>query len=96
MNRGKDGAKEMLSVKVLFNPDLPLDAEILKVLRRQPNKTAYIKFVLYQHISTGYKSMVSNDKMENVQALPGLPEKNKSVHQWDRDAAFADAFEPLK
>jgi len=103
MKRKIEDKKERFSIKLIFNPALPIDAELIKALKQQTNMTAYIKFVLYQYINGGEKGKVSNDEGKKVQVQPSLhddtalaPIKEKAVHQWDKDAAFADAFEPLK
>jgi hypothetical protein len=102
MRRKKD-KKNNFSIKLIFNPDLPMDAELIKILKNQTNMTAYIKFALFHYVNGGEKdgSLNQPGKMVQVQKSPQKdvavsPGKEKPIHQWDKDAAFADAFEPLK
>lgn len=103
MKRKKEDKKDRFLIKLKFNPESPIDAELIKTLKQQTNMTAYIKFVLYQYLKFGGKDKVLNDGVKKVQIRPSLdddtalaPVKEKSVHHWDKDTAFADAFEPLK
>lgn len=67
MKRKRD-KKEKYSIKLIFNPDLPMDAELIKTLKHQTNMTAYIKFALYHYINMGEKDGALNkqDKMVTV------------------------------
>ena len=103
MVRKKEEKKDRFLIKLRFNPDLPLDAEIIKTLKQQTNMTAYIKFALYHYITNGETEGSLNEPDEMLRGQVSLhkegavsPGKEKMVHQWDKDAAFADAFEPLK
>jgi len=80
-----------------------MDAELIKILKKQTNMTAYIKFALFHYINGGEKDGSLNEPGKRVQVQNSLqkdvtepPGKEKPIHQWDKDAAFADAFEPLK
>ena len=103
MAKKNEEKKVRFLIKLKFNPDLPLDAEIIKTLKQQTNMTAYIKFALYHYITNGEKDGRLNEPDETVRSQPSQhkkgalsPDKEKPIHQWDKDAAFADAFEPLK
>ena len=95
--------KEKFSIKLTFNPEHPLDAELIKVLKNKNKMASYIKLAVYHYISVVEKNGSLNEPGNMVRVQQSLqkeravsPGKEKSVHQWDKDAAFADAFEPLK
>ena len=103
MKKKREDKKDRFLIKLKFNPESPIDAELINALKQQTNMTAYIKFVLYQYIKVGGKDKGLNESGEKVHVRTSLhddtalaPVKDKSVHHWDKDAAFADAFEPLK
>lgn len=99
----KRNNKNNFSIKVIFNPELHLDAELIRVLKDQSNMTAYIKFALYHYINDGKKDKALTGPDKDILLRPSpqkegtvSSDKERPVHQWDKDAAFADAFEPLK
>jgi hypothetical protein len=94
---------EKLSIKLTFNPDHPADAELIKALKNTKNKTAHIKLAVYHYFRIIDRLIVSNEVEGVRQMRPEIQNngalnsgKDKKLNQWDKEAAFADAFEPLK
>lgn len=95
--------KEKFSVKLIFNPDDPFDTELIKALKSRKKMSTFIKYALYHYISVVEKDGNSGEPDKLDRARPSVQKdvsvstgKEKTVYQWDKDAAFADAFEPLK
>lgn len=99
----KKDKQEKSYIKLTFNHDDPFDAELIKALKSRSNMSSFIKYVLYRYISVAEKEEALHNPDKAARIQPSIQkertvpqDKEKPVHQWDKDASFADAFEPLK